>query len=159
MKKLAVIFFCCFFLISGRILLSIGMDVVSKRVDTDDLMSSIDASILFAQQTKPNEETTENPLKSDGWKKNPFRRLTTGGGTESASENGAESQTAQPLDLKAISFGGGRAFAVINGRVLTVGERIDGYRIEAIRWTEIELIKDGQTTKLILWDKPWEEDQ
>jgi len=159
MKKLAVIFFCCFFLISGRILLSIGMDVVSKRVDTDNLMSSIDASILIAQQTETSEETTDDPHESDGWEKNPFRHLTAGAHAESDPEDGADSQTAEPLNLMAISFGGGRVFAVINGRVLSVGESIDGYMIKAIRWTEVDLIKEGEMTKLILWEKPWEEDQ
>lgn len=158
MKKLAVLFFCCFFLISGRILLSIGLDVVTKRVDPADLMS-IAPSLLQVEKTQSDEETKGDRAESDGWEKSPFRHLTASGGAGNDRSDDMESETAQPLNLIAISFGGGRVFAVINGRVLSVGEQIDGYTIMIIKRTEVELVKEGQTTKLILWDKPWEEDQ
>ncbi len=158
MKKLAVLFFCCFFLISGRILLSIGFDVVMKSGADTDFAIPFDPALLFVQQEQPAEETSGGLDEEDGWEMSPFRHTAVREEPDKEPENAEEVEVTEPaetasLDLEAISFGGGKVLAVINGRVLSVDEEIDGYRIMTIKRTEVELIKNGEKTLLKLWDE------
>ena len=51
--------------------------------------------------------------------------------------------------VSAISLRGGSAFAVVNGRVVQIGDWIEGFRVQAISEGKIVLEKDGT-----LWNYP-----
>lgn len=152
MKKLAVMLFCFFFLISGRILLSIGIDVFTEQVDYQEYACAIDPALFAGTQTEPDEQTSDDPAENDGWDASPFRHLSTIRTGSSGSEN-VDPDKAGPLNLDAISFGGGLVFAVISGRVLSVGETIGDYTITSISYKEVELLKDGKISRLKLWEE------
>ncbi|KAA3617284.1 MAG: hypothetical protein D8M58_03140 [Calditrichaeota bacterium] len=54
------------------------------------------------------------------------------------------------LSLKAISMAESMSVAMINSRVLAVGDQIEGYTVKKIQAKEVTLTKDGQTTTLKL---------
>ncbi len=90
-----------------------------------------------------------------GWRRDPFRKY-----PEAASANfigKALQKILLPrlvdLELTAVSHDGRQAYALINDQIVATGESIHGYRVVAIRSTEVVLKKDDFTFTLSLPDE------
>lgn len=55
-----------------------------------------------------------------------------------------------PLRLQSVILGGQRSSAMISGKVLFLGDRIQGWQVAAIAGEEVTLVRDGQTNVLAL---------
>ena len=60
------------------------------------------------------------------------------------------SQKHPPFKLKGVIMGGGNSVAIINGKLLRLGERIDGYQLVRIEEKEVFLRSGNRTVKLKL---------
>ena len=59
-------------------------------------------------------------------------------------------QKAPPFKLKGVIVGGGNSVAIINGKLLRLGERIDGYQLVRIEQKEVFLRSGNRTVKIKL---------
>lgn len=150
---MTIILFCCFFLISGRIVYSIGTDFLMNRGQPHDSEIPIDPALLqAAAEQKPGEESDSDPERDRGWGENPFRCLEQlAENTDSIAEEGAPAGGGG-LELQGVSFGGGGPFAVINDEPLATGETIKGYEIVEIVMDRVVLKKGDETVVLELGD-------
>ena len=62
----------------------------------------------------------------------------------------SRAQKAPPFKLKGVIMGGGNSVAIINGKLLRLGERIDGYQLVRIEEKEVFLRSGNRTVKLKL---------
>ncbi len=151
MKKIVLILFGCFFLISGKIVYSIGTDYFrGGQYDSDEGLA-IDLSIFDAAEEADPEDDPEQATER-GWGENPFRCLEPVSGDPATEQAEAGQAGAEGFKLQAVSFGGGRAFAVINGEPLAPGEMISGFEVREITMERVVLCKGEETIVLKLMD-------
>jgi len=147
MKKLSVFLFCCFFLISGRILYSIGTDSILRG----GAFTDIEAPTPPAPVEKKKEAAAPDPAsppENDGWGRNPFRSLECDNSGTAPVKAAKKEVKDVPLKLEGISLGAGKTLAVINGSVFAPGDIVEGYRVQKITLDGVILEKDGTLSEL-----------
>jgi hypothetical protein len=148
-RKRALYWVLVFALLFGLLNLKSIMSIGKKRTiaDLDPSFSSPPPAAAvapaapdsFAYERLTPEKKARLAL---GFGRNPFYR-----GAETAP---VVSGPIRPeFSVSAISLKGGSAFAVINGRVVQVGDFIDGFRVHGITEGRVVLNKDGT-----LWNYP-----
>ncbi|MGE5692330.1 MAG: hypothetical protein ACM3YF_00950 [Candidatus Zixiibacteriota bacterium] len=137
-----------FALLFGLLNLKSIMSIGKKRTIADLDPSLTSAPAAAAAPAVPDSFVYERltPEKKArlalGFGRNPFYR-----GLEKAAI--ASGPLRPAFSLSAISLRGSSAFAVINGRVVQVGDWIEGFRVHAITEGRVVLNKDGT-----LWNYP-----
>jgi hypothetical protein len=153
MKKLTIAIFCCFFLVSGGILCSIGVESIFGGSEISEAMFEGDESGAFAEKSREGVEPSPEP-ESNAWSVNPFRNLGLGGEgvpVEGGGEDEDESEMqAGPLSLVCVSIGADQSYAVINGGFYVPGGKVDGFSVRKIAVDGVILEKDGILSKLKL---------
>lgn len=147
-RKKTLYWVLVFALLFGLLNLKSIMSIGKKRTiaDLDSSLASPPAAVVapsapdsFAYERLTSEKQVRLAL---GFGRNPFYR-----GPERAPVS------AGPLlpefSVSAISLRGNSAFAVINGKVVQVGDWIEGFRVQAITEGKVVLNKDGT-----LWNYP-----
>lgn len=103
--------------------------------------------LLIGACSTVNAEELLTELASIGH--NPFERppslLTPGATTNDATST---LMSAGRLELKAVLVAGSGSQANISGRIMTLGEEVDGYRLTSVSLDGVELRHDGE--KLVL---------
>lgn len=153
-KNAVIVLLCFFFLLSGKILFSIGTNSLIRGEYNGGPELPLDSVLSLRNPEKKNGEQAF-PSPPANWGKDPFRNLKFLQEDSRQEREGSASEGEKVLSLKVegISLGAGKAFAVINGKPLAPGEGIQGYIVKKIRLDEVVLEKEGREIVLKLWDR------
>lgn len=148
-RKRALYWVLVFAVLFGLLNLKSIMSIGKKRTiaDLDASLASSPAAAVAPSAPDSFAYERLTPEKqarlASGFGRNPFYR-----GQEKAPVSAAEPLVPE-FSISAISLRGNSAFAVVNGRVVQVGDWIEGFRVHAISEGKVVLNKDGT-----LWNYP-----
>jgi hypothetical protein len=91
----------------------------------------------------PESSMRSRPALPEQWGRDPFAR---GSGRATS----APSQAAPSFRVAAVSVGGGKAMAVINGKMMGQGDAIQGWRVTTISKAGVVLESNGRKITLII---------
>jgi|GEM_PF-1953642 len=152
-KTLSIVLLSVFFLIAGRISLSLAANTLFH--DSARSTTIIQEPITpLPEQPKETEEEPRDDAERKDWGDNPFRNLEIDIEEPSATEIAQTDSTTQEIDLHLVCISSGRngSFAVINDRILALGEEIEGFVLKRIEKNFVVLEREGQASILKIWE-------
>ena len=108
-------------------------------------------AILSAGVVQSADDTVRDPMQPPAFALKQFRLAKIKRqGAGSVKKAAVKKAPAKPLNLSTILIGQARKVAIINDRMLVVGDKIDDAKVVKILNDRVELIRKGKRIKLVL---------
>ena len=115
--------------------------ITSRQIAAFTLAGFTGLALASGQSEEPPVPTLE---------RNPFARPTVAALQSAAAPRAANAAPAAALELRAVMVAGSASMVNVAGRIIGLGEEVDGHTLVEVSETTAVFTKDGQTVELTL---------
>jgi hypothetical protein len=121
----------------------------AAKIQHADVAEPMPSDTLLQQQANTESVTADGQFAEDIWRGNPFARR----GVACTSTSVPLLESRPSFALSAVSESGGSRMAVINGRVVAPGDKIDGWMVSKIADGTVTLADGEKVITLSMADR------